>query len=129
MGAELRDLLTTSAYIPRAAYVQKHRKCKLRACLIGFSRWNAKSQIRSLMCTLRNSNIAITSLVCTLRNSKCAIQMIIQITHFALVSKQSKSAQAELFENQNGIFSNSILELTDKLTIIQTLKVHTSLWL
>ena len=30
-------------------------------------------------------NIAITSLVCTLRNSKCAIQMIIQITHFALV--------------------------------------------
>ena len=34
-GAELSDLLTTSAYIPRAAYVQKHRKCELRACLIG----------------------------------------------------------------------------------------------
>ena len=51
-----------------------------------FSRWNAKSQIRSLVCTLvRNSNIAITSLVCTLRNSKCAIQMIIQITQFALL--------------------------------------------
>ena len=38
-----------------------------------FSRWNAKSQIRSLVCTLRNSNIAITSVVCTLCNSKCAI--------------------------------------------------------
>ena len=34
-----------------------------------FSRWNAKSQIRSLVCTLRNSNIAITYLVSTLRNS------------------------------------------------------------
>ena len=31
--------------------------------------WNAKSQIRSLVCTLHNSNIAITSLVCALRNS------------------------------------------------------------
>ena len=53
-----------------------------------FSRWNAKSQIWSLVC---NSNITITctSLVCTLRNSKCAIQMIIQNTHFALVWKQS----------------------------------------
>ena len=47
--------------------------------------WNAKSQIRSLVCTLHNSNIAITSLVCTLRNSNCAIRMIIQITHCALV--------------------------------------------
>ena len=45
-----------------------------------FSRWNAKSQIRSLMCTLRNSNIAITSLVCTLRNSKCAFRIKIQNT-------------------------------------------------
>ena len=27
-----------------------------------FSRWNAESQIRSLVCTLRNSNITITSL-------------------------------------------------------------------
>ena len=32
-GAELSDLLTTSmANIPRAAYVQKHRKCELHAC-------------------------------------------------------------------------------------------------
>ena len=46
-----------------------------------FSGWNAKSQIRSLVCTLRNSNIAITSLVCTLHNSNCEFQMIIQITH------------------------------------------------
>ena len=28
-GAELRDRLTSSAYILRAAYVQKHRKRKL----------------------------------------------------------------------------------------------------
>ena len=35
-----------------------------------FSRWNAKSQVRSLVCTLLNlSNIAITSVVCILRNS------------------------------------------------------------
>ena len=52
-----------------------------------FSRWNGKSQIRSLVCTLRNSNIAITSLVCTLRNSKCAFQIKIQNTHFAVVGK------------------------------------------
>ena len=53
--------------------------------------WNAtcKSQIRSPVCTLRNSNMAITSLVCTLRNSNCTIQVIIQITHFALMWKQS----------------------------------------
>ena len=37
--------------------------------------WNANSQIRSPGCTLRNSNIAI--------------QMIILITHFALMWKQS----------------------------------------
>ena len=36
-----------------------------------FSSWNAKSQIRSLVCTLRNSNIAVASLVCTLHSSKC----------------------------------------------------------
>ena len=90
-GAELRDLLTTSVYIPRAAYVQKHRKYELRACLIHgrvprhlLPLWNAKPQIRSLVCTLRNSIITITSLVCTLRNSNCAIRMIIQIVHFAL---------------------------------------------
>ena len=34
LGAELRDLLTTSAYIPCAAHVQKHRKRELHACLI-----------------------------------------------------------------------------------------------
>ena len=54
-----------------------------------FSRWNAKSQIRSLVCTLHNSNIAITSLVCTLRNSRCAFRIKIQNTHFAVVWKQS----------------------------------------
>ena len=62
-----------------------------------FSRWNAKSQIRSLVCTLRNSNIAITSLVCTLRNSKCAFRITIQNTHFAVVWKQSKSMAIALF--------------------------------
>ena len=59
--------------------------------------WNAKSQIRSLVCTLRNSYIAITSLVCTLRNSKCAFQMIIQITQFALMWKQSVWLRSCLF--------------------------------
>ena len=49
-----------------------------------FFHWNAKSQIRSLVCTLHNSNIAITSLVCTLRNSECAIQ--IHNSNYALCS-------------------------------------------
>ena len=62
---------------------------------------NAKPQIRSLMLTLRNSNIAITCtfLVCTLRNSNCAIRMIIQITHFALVWKQSKPTSSTVQTN------------------------------
>ena len=48
-----------------------------------------KIQIRSLVCTLRNSKFAITSIVCTLRNSKCAFRIKIQNTHFAVVWKQS----------------------------------------
>ena len=53
---------------------------ELRACLIDrvpqtrathlLPLWNAKPQIRSLVCTLRNSNITVISLVCTLHNSK-----------------------------------------------------------
>ena len=44
-----------------------------------FSHWNAKSKIRSLMCTLHNSKFTITSIVCTLRNSKCTFRIKIQI--------------------------------------------------
>ena len=59
-------------------YVQEHRKRKLCVCLAGYPDmneaflllWNAKPQFRSLVCTLRSSNIAIASLVCKLRNSK-----------------------------------------------------------
>ena len=103
-GAELRDFLTTSANIPHAAYVQKHRKRELLACLIGrvprhephiFSRsgmLNRKFSLSCVHCTLRNSNIAITSLVCILCNSNCTIQMVIQIVHFALVWKQETRA-------------------------------------
>ena len=97
-GAELSDLLTTSAYIPRAAYVQKHRKCELHACLIGrvprhFSRRNAKSQIQSLVCTLCNSNITkiifklLSCVHCVIK--KCAFRIKIQNTHFAIVWKHS----------------------------------------
>ena len=50
-----------------------------------FSRWNAKSKIWSLMCTLRNSKFTIILIVCTLRNSKCASRITIQNTHFAVV--------------------------------------------
>ena len=99
-GAELRDLLTTSAYIPHTAYVQKHRKHKLRACLTGrilrhaprhlLPLWNAKLQIQSLMWTLRNSNILQLLLsLCTLHNSNCAIQTIIQIAPFCSRVKNS----------------------------------------
>ena len=48
-----------------------------------------RAQIRSLVCTLLNSNITIKSLVCTLHNLNCAIRMIIQIAHFAFAWKQS----------------------------------------
>ena len=97
MGAELSDLLTTSAYIPRAACVSEAQEMRA-PCMFDwqgtqtfFSRsgmLNPKFGLSCVHCI--NSNIVITSLVCTLRNSKCAIQMIIQITHFALVWKQSK---------------------------------------
>ena len=89
------DLLTTSAYIPRAAYVQKHRKCELHACLIGrVPRHSSPSGMQtpkfgrsSLVCTLRNSKFAITLIVCTLRNSKYAFRIKIQNTHFAVMWK------------------------------------------
>ena len=68
--------------------------------------WNAKSQIRSLVCTLCNSNIATTSLVCRLHNSKCAIQMIIQFTHFALVWNQSQSVPLSYQARSAEVFSN-----------------------
>ena len=61
------DHFRLHVYTARCIYVQKHRKCELRACLIGrvprhlLPLWNAKPQIQSLVCTLRNSNIAITS--------------------------------------------------------------------
>ena len=99
-GVELSDL-TTSAYTARCImYRSTGNASSMHVWLAGYPYillplWNAKSQIRSLVCTLRNSNIAITSLVCTLRNSKSAIQMIIQITHFALVWKQSSSLKGE----------------------------------
>ena len=80
--AELSDL-TTSAYIPRTAYMYRStgNASSMHVWLAGYPDillplWNAKSQILSL--------------VCALRNSKCAIQMIIQIMLFALVWKRSK---------------------------------------
>ena len=89
LGAELRDLLTTSAYKPCAAYMYRAQETQA-LCIFDWQGtqtrathllplWNAKPQIQSLVCALRNSNIAITSLVCTLHNSNCAIRMIIQI--------------------------------------------------
>ena len=77
-GAELSDLLTTSAYNTMRC------TCYRNTGNVNGTDWqgtqtqprlisplsNAKLQIRSLVCTLRNSNIAITSLVCTLHNSK-----------------------------------------------------------
>ena len=65
-------------YILHVAYTEA-QEIQMHVWLAGYPDillplWSAKSQIRSLVCTLRNSNIAITSLVCTLRNSKCAIQ-------------------------------------------------------
>ena len=76
-GAELSDLLTTSAYIPHAAYDCKEAQEMRAPCMFDwqgtqkfFSRWNAKSQIRSLVGTLRNSNIAILSCVhCVIQNA------------------------------------------------------------
>ena len=55
-----------------------------------FSRWNAKSQIRYL--------------VCTLRNKKCAFRIKIQNTHFAVVWKQSKSLSLTMLQSINHSF-------------------------
>ena len=91
--------------LPRAACVQKHRKCELRACMIGRVPGHSSPagmqnpQIWSLVCTLRNSNIAITSLVCTLRNSKCTIQMI--IPNYALSSHVKTVLEGFLYHRKS----------------------------
>ena len=100
-GAELSDLLTTSAYIPRAACVQKHRKCELCACLIGrvprhsfpAGMQNPKSGLSCVHCIIQISQWFVLSCVhCIIQISQwllscvhCLIQMIIQI--YALCSR------------------------------------------
>ena len=90
LGVELRDLLTTSAYISCAAYVQKHRKCELHACLIGRV---PRHEPRFFSCTgMLNPKFGFaSSLVCMLRNSNIAITILHCNFESALVWKQSIS--------------------------------------
>ena len=78
-GVELSDLLTTSAYIPHAAYVQKHRKCELHACLIGrvpktfFSRsgmLNPKFGLSCVHCTIQISQLLLLCVHCIIQNAQ-----------------------------------------------------------
>ena len=88
LGAELSDLLTTSAYIPRAAYVQKHRKCELRAYLIG------RVPRHSSPAGMRNPKFGLSCFHCVIQISQLllsCVHCVNQITHVALVWKQSKS--------------------------------------
>ena len=82
-----------------------------------FSRWNAKSQIRSLVCTLRNSNIAITSLVCTLRHSKCTFQL-----KFKIRTLPSCENSLRLFHTR----ADSKLQWRIVIAIFELCSVHTS---
>ena len=91
-GAELLDLLTTSAYIPHAAYVQKHRKRELRACLIGrVPRHDPRIFFRSGML---NCKLGLSCVHCVIQISQLillCVHCVIQIAHFALVWKQSST--------------------------------------
>ena len=81
-GAELSDLLTTSAYIPRAAYVQKHRKCELRACLIGrVPRHSSPAGMQNPKFSLCIIQISQLLLLCV------GLHCVIQNAHFELKFK------------------------------------------
>ena len=77
-GAELSDLLATSAYIPRAAYVQKHRKCELRACLIGrvprhsspAGMQNPKFGLSCVHCVIQISQLLLSCVHCVVKNAQ-----------------------------------------------------------
>ena len=94
LGAELSDLLTTSAYmyILRAAYVQKHRKCELRACLIGHV------PRHSSPAGMRNPKFGLSCVHCVIQISQLLLS---QIMHFALVWKQSKIINTNVFIQNN----------------------------
>ena len=77
-GVELSDLLTTSAYIPRTACVKKHRKCELRACLIGrvprhFSpagMQNPKFGLSCVHCVIQISQLLLFCVHCVIQNAQ-----------------------------------------------------------
>ena len=50
---------------------------------------NSVSCVHCILIQIYILQLLLSCVHCTLRNSKCAIQMIIQITHFALMWKQS----------------------------------------
>ena len=83
-GAEQSDLLTTSAYIPRAAYVQKHRKCELHACLIG------RVPRHSSPAGMQNPKFGLSCVHCVIQISQLllsCVHCIIQNAHFELKFK------------------------------------------
>ena len=96
-GVELSDLLTTSAYIPCAAHVQKHRKCELRACLIGrvprhsspaLSRMlNPKFGLSCVHCVIQISQLLLSCVHCVIQISQLllsCVHCIIQISQLLL---------------------------------------------
>ena len=83
-GAELSDLLTTSANISRAAYVQKHRKCELHACLIG------RVPRHSSPAGMQNPKFCLSCVYCGIQISQLLlsyVHCVIQNAHFELKFK------------------------------------------
>ena len=80
-GAELSDLITTSAYIPHAAYDcterQKRRKCELHACLIGrvprnsspAGMQNPKFGLSWVHCVIQISQLLLSCVHCVIQNA------------------------------------------------------------
>ena len=100
--AELRDLLTTSAYIPRVALCTGAQEMRA-PCMFD---WQVtQTWTRHFSCSgMKNRNFGLSCVHCVVQISQlhvllmcvhcviqtAAIRMIIQIAHFALVWKQSK---------------------------------------
>ena len=83
-GRSYCDLLTTSAYIPRAAYVQKHRKCELHACLIG------RVPKHSSPAGMQNPKFGRSCVHCIIQISqllRSCVHCVIQNAHFELKLK------------------------------------------
>ena len=112
-GAELSDLLTTSAYIPRAGCVQKHRKCELRACLIGrvprhsspAGMQNPKFGLSCVHCVIQISQLLLSCVHCVIQNAHFELKFKIR----TLPSCENSLISCSYFRTENISVRKSIV--------------------